>query len=118
MIRGLMIPGDRASRIENRVAEPAANPYLYFASQILSGLDGVERRLEAPAPVENPYASDAVRLPTSLIGAIERFEASAFYKKTLGPDFVAYLTHIKRSEWERYLTTISEWEQREYFSLF
>jgi glutamine synthetase len=118
MIRGLMTPGDKASRVENRVAEPAANPYFYFASQILSGLDGIERRLEAPAPVENPYASDAVRLPTSLIGAIERFEASAFYEKALGAEFVSYLAHIKRSEWDRYLTTISEWEQREYFSLF
>jgi len=118
MIRGLMAPGDKASRVENRVAEPAANPYLYFASQILSGLDGIERGLTAPAPVENPYDSNAVLLPKSLIGAIERFEASEFYKKALGPEVVSYLTHIKRAEWDRYLTTISEWEQREYFSLF
>ncbi len=59
MIRALMAPGDRASRIENRVAEPAANPYLFFASQILCGLDGVTSGLSAPAPVENPYTSDA-----------------------------------------------------------
>ncbi|TAN16609.1 MAG: glutamine synthetase, partial [Rhizobiaceae bacterium] len=76
-------------------------------------------RFEPPFDaVENPYASDAVRLPTSLVGAIERFEASDFYKKAFGAEFVSYLTHIKRSEWDRYLTTISEWEQREYFSLF
>lgn len=118
MIRGLMAPGDKASRVENRVAEPAANPYLYFASQILSGLDGIERGLSAPPPVENPYESDATLLPKSLIAAIERFEVSDFYKKALGPEVVSYLAHIKRAEWERYLTTISDWEQREYFSLF
>ncbi len=57
-------------------------------------------------------------LPKSLIAAIERFEEDGFYKKAIGPDFVAYLAHIKRAEWSRYLMTVSEWEQREYFSLF
>jgi glutamine synthetase len=118
MIRGLMAPGDKASRIENRVAEPAANPYLYFASQILCGLDGLERGLTAPPPVESPYESDAALLPKSLIAAVERFEASGFYRETLGGDVVSYLTRIKRAEWDRYLMTVSEWEQREYFSLF
>ncbi|HWU64169.1 MAG TPA: glutamine synthetase family protein [Ensifer sp.] len=118
MIRGLMEPGDRASRIENRVAEPTANPYLFFASQILSGLDGLERKLEAPAPVENPYSSNAIALPKSLLSAIDHFEGSEFYRRKLGADFVRYLAHIKRSEWDRYTMTVSEWEQREYFSLF
>ena len=35
--------------LENRIGEPAANPYLYMASQILSGLDGVDRKLD-PGP--------------------------------------------------------------------
>lgn len=118
MIRGLMTPGDKASRVESRVAEPTANPYLFIASQILSGHDGIRRDLEAPAPVENPYASDAAALPRSLIAALERFDASDFYRETLGSDFTRYLSRIKHAEWERYLMTVSEWEQGEYFSLF
>ena len=118
MIRGLTSPGDRASRVENRVAEPTANPYLFFASQILSGLDGIERGLKAPAPVEDPYSSGAKALPKNLAAAIEHFATSDFYKQNLGADFVQYLTHIKRAEWDRYLSTVSEWEQREYFSLY
>lgn len=118
MIRALIAPGDNASRIENRVAEPAANPYYFFASQILSGLDGLQRQAVAPAPIERPYDNDSRHLPKSLIAAIERFEESDFYKNAIGEDFVAYLAHIKRAEWNRYLMTVSEWEQREYFSLF
>lgn len=118
MIRSLIAPGDKASRIENRIAEPAANPYYYFASQILSGLDGLERGAKPPAPVERPYDNDSVFLPKSLVAAIERFEAGDFYRKAIGEDFVRYLAHIKRAEWNRYLMTVSEWEQREYFSLF
>ncbi|MBB4304954.1 glutamine synthetase [Rhodobium orientis] len=118
MIRALFSPHDRASRIENRVAEPAANPYYYFASQILAGLDGLARGLEAPAPVETPYDSGAPELPKSLISAVEAFEAGTLFTGTIGPEFVAYLSRIKRAEWDRYLTTVSEWEQREYFTLF
>ena len=44
MVRVLGAPGDPATRLENRVGEPAANPYLYIASQIAAGLDGIEHR--------------------------------------------------------------------------
>ena len=46
------LPGEAATRLENRVGEPAANPYLYVASQIYSGLDGIARRLD-PGPSKN-----------------------------------------------------------------
>ena len=118
MIRGLMAPDDPASRIENRAPEPVANPYFVFASQILSGLDGLKRGLTAPAPVETPYSGDAKRLPDSLLRAIQSFESSDFYRTALGREFVDYLVRIRRAEWERYHLTISEWEQAEYFNLF
>ncbi len=118
MIRALTTPGDNASRVENRVAEPTANPYYYFASQILSGLDGVNRNLSAPAAVETPYDSDAEVLPDSLLSAIERFEQSDFLRAELGDVFVDYLSRIRRAEWERYHIAVSEWEQAEYFNLY
>lgn len=118
MIRALMEPDDPASRVENRAPEPTANPYFVFASQILSGLDGLERRLTAPDPVETPYLKDAKRLPESLLSAIQHFEASEFYRGALGDAFVDYLSHIRRAEWDRYHLAISEWEQTEYFNLY
>lgn len=118
MLRGLMSANDKASRIENRVAEPAANPYYFFASQILSGLDGLNRALIAPEPTESPYNSTAVKLPTSLISAIDIFEHSAFIRRAFGDTFVGYLAGIHHSEWDRYHQTISDWEQNEYFNLY
>ena len=41
MVRVLGQPGDPATHLENRVGEPMANPYLYMASQIYAGLDGI-----------------------------------------------------------------------------
>lgn len=118
MIRALMKPGDSASRIENRVAEPTANPYYYFASQILSGLDGVTRDLQAPAAVETPYDANALSLPASLIDAVQAFEKSAFIRREFGDEFTDYLSHIRRCEWQRYHQSISQWEQTEYFGIY
>jgi glutamine synthetase len=118
MLRALMEPGDRASRIENRVAESTANPYHFFASQILSGLDGLTRGLSAPEPSQTPYDDNAQALPESLLSAIQFFETSAFYRKQLGDTFVDYLSRIRRCEWDRYHLAVSQWEQAEYFGLY
>lgn len=118
MVRSLAAPGDKASRIENRVGDPAANPYFYLASQVLSGLDGINRKLQPPEPSQTPYASSATLLPKSLGEALVAFEASPLYRAQPGNAFVDYLAFIKRAEWNRYLADVSEWEHREYFRLF
>lgn len=118
MIRALAGLDDTASRIENRIGEPAANPYLYMASQVLSGLDGIERDLQPPRPVDNPYDSGAERLPDSLLAAIEALRQGDFYRAKLGEEFVDYLATIKQAEWDRYHAEVSEWEEREYSALF
>jgi len=118
MIRSLITENDTASRIENRIAEPAANPYYVLASQILSGLSGLQKGLKAPNPVEEPYNTDAPLLPKSMQTAIHAFTNGSLYKDMLGEEFATYYAHLKQSEWDRYLSEISEWEHREYFSLF
>lgn len=118
MVRTLFVENDQASRIENRVPDSTANPYFALSSQILSGLDGINRKLTAPDQLHNPYENDAERLPTSLRTAIECFEASPLYRRDLGDDFVGYFSKLKRAEWEKYLMTVSEWEQAEYFTAF
>ncbi|MBB95169.1 MAG: glutamine synthetase [Rhodobacteraceae bacterium] len=117
MIRALMGPGDPASRIENRVAEPAANPYFVFAAQILGGLSGIDRGLTAPAPVATPYDSDAPALPRNMGDALAAFEGGSLFARALGADFTRYVSTLKRAEWARYLGTVSDWEQHEYFGL-
>lgn len=118
MLRGLMRSGDQASRIENRAPDSSANPHFAFAAQILSGLSGMTAGLKAPNPTQTPYEGEAALLPRSLGQALRAFEASNLFHDTLGAEFVSYLSQLKRFEWERYLDTVSEWEQAEYFDLF
>ncbi|QBF33008.1 glutamine synthetase family protein [Thalassococcus sp. S3] len=118
MLRALMAPGDPASRIENRVADPSANPHFAFATQLLSGLSGIHAGLTAPEPALAPYDAAAPALPSDLGAAITAFQGSDLYRTSLGDAFVDYLSQLKSAEWRRYLNHLSEWEQAEYFSLF
>lgn len=119
MLRIVGGPGDPATRVENRTGDPAANPYLYVASQVLSALDGIDHELEPPPPTESPYESGGGELlPRTLGHAIEAFETSALYRKSMGDPIVDYLAAIKRSEWQRFNATVTDWEQNEYFDLF
>lgn len=118
MIRALMTTGDTASRIENRVADTTANPHFACAAQIFAGLSGLKAQSIAPPATESPYDQKADQLPQSLLAAIEAFESSAHITACFGEAFVSYLAILKRAEWDRYLMTVSEWEQQEYFGLF
>ncbi|MFT4082374.1 MAG: glutamine synthetase family protein [Nocardioides sp.] len=118
MVRAIGGPGDPATRLENRSGEPAANPYLYIASQLVSGLDGLARRLELRPPTTDPYAADAPPLPRSLGESTAALEADEAFRAALGPAVVNWYVHLKRTEYERYLCHVSDWEQREYFGMF
>lgn len=118
MLRVLTAPGDPASRIENRLGEPAANPYLYLASQVAAGLDGLRRGLEPPPAVDSPYAEGGSRLPLSLPEALAAMQDSPYPAQAFGQDFIDYFLHIKREEVARFNLDVTEWEQREYFDLF
>ena len=119
MLRVIGHPGDPATRIENRVGDSAANPYLYLASQIVSGLAGLDAAEEPPPASDSPYEpASGPRLPASLGEAVEAFAASALYRKALGDEFVDYLVGLKRAEWNRFLGAVTDWEQNEYLDLF
>ena len=118
MIRVLGDAGDAATRLENRIGEPAANPYLYMASQILSGLDGVDRKLTPPPSADTPYETKAEFLPKSLREAVFALKDDPFFRDSLGSEFVDYYVHIKNAEIERFQAEVSDWEHREYFEMF
>ncbi len=129
MIRVLGAPGDPATRIENRIGEPAANPYLYIASQIVAGLDGIDNKLDPGPQIDEPYSSDRPMLPKSLMEALESLEHDPLFRQQLGAVFVDYFLKLKRNEAGRFQQWLkdagvppgdepTDWEQREYFDFF
>ena len=104
MLRVVGGAGDGATRIENRIGEPSANPYLYMAAQIHAGLDGLARGLTPPRATESPYASDAEMIPTNLPDALGALQADAALVAGFGADFVRYYSRVKQSEAQRHAT--------------
>ncbi len=118
MLRVLGGVSDPATRIENRVGEPAANPYLYFASQVYSGLDGIARKLDPGPSADTPYESKAEALPATLSEALSALRADDYLNQCLGRGFVDYFCRLKESEIARFNLEVTEWEHREYFEMF
>lgn len=134
LMRVLGGPGDPATRIENRIGEPAANPYLAIAAQIVSGLDGVNRDLAPCPPDDAPYQAERPKLPTSLSEALDLLEASDFFREAFGETYLRYFLRMKRAELGRYDAardaggdapdgdvtdgTVTDWEMNEYFDAY
>jgi glutamine synthetase len=118
MLRVVGEAGDAATRIENRIGEPAANPYLYIAAQIHAGLDGIARGLSAPAATRSPYQPGLPALPTSLSEALDALSQDAALIEGFGRAFTDYHQRIKRSEAERRASAADtlDFDRREYFS--
>ena len=120
MVRAVGGAGDPATRLENRSGEPAANPYLYIASQIVSGLDGL-RRGARPGPARRTTRTPPrrPRCRSSLGEAVDALEADPRVRRRArraGRGLVR--PRSSATEFARYLAHVSDWEQREYFDLF
>ena len=119
MLRVLGGPGDAATHLENRVGEPAANPYLYMASQVVSGLDGLARRADPGPSADTPYETQAPMLPRSLGEALAALDGDKILRAGFGDFFVDYYVKLKQAEIARFeADKAGDWEQREYFSIF
>ena len=111
-------PGNPATRIENRIGEPAANPYLYIASQVWAGLDGLAARPSLPRSADTPYEAKADLLPRTLDEALSALRKDKALRAGFGDNFVDYWCRIKEAEIARFNLEVSDWEHREYFDLF
>ena len=118
LLRVIGGPGNPATRIENRIGEPAANPYLYIASQVWAGLDGMTAKPSLPRSADTPYEAKAELLPRTLDEALEALRKDKALRAGFGDAFIDYYCRIKEAEIARFNLEVSEWEHREYFDLF
>jgi glutamine synthetase len=72
----------KAKRIEFRIPDPSANPYLSFAAQLMAGLDGIKNRIEPPEPVDKDLYelppeehANIEQVPDSLPAVLDALEA-------------------------------------------
>jgi glutamine synthetase len=112
------IPPERGggARLELRLGDASANPYLAVAATLAAALLGIEAGLEPPAPLEG-YGYDTSRaalLPSSLPAALDALEADGELGALLGKDFTASYLSYKRDEVARFHQHVTDWEFTEY----
>ena len=106
----------RASRMELRLGDASANPYLATAAFLGAAYLGIRDKLEAPPKLEG-YGYDTSKaelLPGDLTTAIDALEADTDLRDLLGEEFVAAFVAYKRNEIERFSHWVTDWEFREY----
>lgn len=109
--------GDR-TRVEVRLPDSFANPYLALSGILAAGLDGIERDLDpGPPTTEDVYELEDApdrRVPTSLEEALDALQADSALVAALGDPLVDQFVRLKRDEVERFRSTVTDWEVREY----
>ena len=121
----IRIPSARGTnmRIELRSPDPAANPYLLFASCLAAGLDGIKNKMEIPESIDcNIYDLTSKELqekgieaiPSNLSKACHYFEEDEFMKNVLGQHVHEKYLAAKREEWNRFREQVTAWEIEEY----
>jgi glutamine synthetase len=112
------IPPERggAARMEVRLGDATANPYLAMAAVSAAVYLGIRDGLEPSEPLEG-YGYDpesAPMLPQSLGAALDALESDKELIEVLGEFFVTSFVGYKRNEIERFDRFVTDWEFREY----
>jgi glutamine synthetase len=118
------VPKERGSstRLELRLGDGTANPYLAYAAALAAGLDGIRRGLEPPEPVEGmiyelPDEALGATLPTTFAEALEALKADQVMIDALGSPLIDTFETIKMAELERFRAWVTDWEFAEYAQL-
>ena len=111
----IRVPAD--NRIECRLPDGAANPYLLQAAITGAGLYGVEHKIDPGQRYDiDMYAAghlvkDAAKLPLNMVDAMRLFAESTAMPSFLGKELCQSYLKLKRDEWNDFMRHFSDWER-------
>lgn len=115
------------TRVELRVPDPSANPYLALAVMLSAGLDGIRNRIDPGPPVnKNIYKMSrrerrrfkVTDLPIDLDSALDALEKDEVILAALGEHIATNYIEAKRKVWIEYLSQVHEWERERYLTVY
>lgn len=118
---------EKAVRAELRCPDPAANPYLAFAVMLAAGLDGIEKQMQAPAPVEENIfeftdetaaARGITTVAKNLMEAIDYLQKDPVIVEALGKFTVEKIVEAKTAEWDSFRMSVTQWELHRYLEVY
>ncbi len=122
----LRLPEERGegTRIILRSPDPSCNPYLALSACLSAGLDGLDNKNSLPPPMDETgsgdnkitYESEKIELPRSLEHSLLSLSSDSVVKDALGERIYSSFMGIKQREWDRYHSTVHQWEIDEYLT--
>jgi glutamine synthetase len=113
----LRVPPERGegTRLEIRIGDGAANPYLMVASVLAAGLDGIKQKMKPNKAAEGwAYEDEAdPLLPVTFTAALDALEADPLFSDLMGPTVISTHLTLKRDEIERYEAEVPDPSTRE-----
>jgi glutamine synthetase len=115
------------TRVELRMPDPSANPYLALTVQLAAGLDGIETEADYREPVNTNIWEMSHRekrrlriddLPHNLAEACDELEKNTVISAALGEHITQHFLLAKRQEWREYITQVHQWELDEYLAKY
>jgi glutamine synthetase len=101
------------TRLEHRMSDGAANPYLAAAAVLQAARLGVVDRLSPPAPEEQDcleHQSTGRHVPDDLERALDALEADQPLATAVGRELTDLFVCIKRAEWRKFAAAVTDWE--------
>ncbi|MDQ6829353.1 MAG: type I glutamate--ammonia ligase, partial [Gemmatimonadota bacterium] len=125
----IRIPDRRGlgTRVELRIPDPAANPYLALTVMLAAGLDGIETKADAREPVDTNIWEMSHRekrrlriddLPGDLSEACDELRKDKVITDALGDHITSHFLAAKRQEWRDYISQVSQWELDAYLAKY
>jgi glutamine synthetase len=127
--RTQMIRVPDSGRIEVRVVDGLANPYLAITGLLAAGLDGIDKSVDPGEPnKENLFEEDVAvvtgrgigQLPATLSEAAAALAADGVLREAFGKvpggEYVDYYATVKRAEFAEYHAEVSPWEVGRYLT--
>lgn len=105
-------------RLEFRLADGAANPYLLQAVLLAAGLDGVERQLDPGKRLDIDMYTDghkvrgAKKLPLNMLDAIRELKKDKALGQAMGEEFLQAYVKLRLREWNQFTHHLTDWERQ------
>ena len=105
------------TQLEHRVADGAAAVHLTAAVCLASARRRVQNEIECPPAQTQDCITGVdtdVSVPPGLGAALEALAEDEEFVKAFSPAYVEGFLAVRRAEWQRFVTTTTDWELNEY----
>lgn len=103
-------------RMEYRQPDASVNPYLSHVYLLAAIDDGLTNKLDAGEPMGTTSDFAGLSVPRTMGEAIQEFEANEYLMNTIPSELTEVYLDVKKDEWARYCSTLTEWEFTQYWA--